>query len=671
MGNRCHPLFVQPEQKSTSMKTKYAITPWLALAALTSLTLQPLPSLAQATAFTYQGRLLDNGTNFTGTGQFEFAVVTSTNANHQATATADAPSGGYIIGYNVVSGGSGYTNAPVVTVSGGIGAGAAAIAHVSGGVVTSITVYNGNFGNGNYTSAPMVTVAPPPPNFSYTTFWSNDGTSITGSQPTSAVGVAVANGLFTVALGDTTVANMTAISAALFTQPNLQLRIWFNDGVNGFAALSPVQNLTPVPYSDFATTANSLSGTISSSNIAGTYGSVVTLSNANNSFSGNGAGLTSVNAVTLNGIGASGFWETTGNSGTTPGANFVGTADNQPLELHVNGARALRLEPDVSGNGAPNVIGGSPCNVVDAGMVGAFIGGGGVTNLRSTGVAYTNRISSNFSIIGGGLGNSIQSGSDSSTIAGGGSGNVIQGNAGDSTISGGAGNTIQGAGSPGAGFGSTIGGGLGNTTSSNSFYATIPGGVDCIAGNFAFAAGSHAIATNQGAFVWGDSWNYNFNSINNNEFAIRATGGFRLVSGIVAGGSPGAGVTLGQGSSSWATISDKNMKKDFVSLDCEEVLKKLATIPVEEWRYKWEAETNTLNIGPMAQDFKAAFYPGRDDKSITTLEFDGVELAAIKGLNQKVDEQTKAKDAAIQQLQETVAQLKDLVSKLAANQKQN
>jgi len=271
MGNRCHPLFVQPEQKNTSMKTN-AITSWLALATLTSLTLQPLPSLGQATAFTYQGRLLDNGTNFTGTGQFEFAVVTSTNANHQATATADAPSGGYIIGYNVVSGGSGYANPPVVTVSGGGGAGAAAIAHVSGGVVTSITVYSGNFGNGNYTSAPTVTVAPPPPNFSYTTFWSNDGTSITGSPPASAVSVAVTNGLFTVVLGDTTVANMMAITASLFTQPNLQLQIWFNDGVNGFAALSPVQSLTPAPYAVQAMNANSTSnllGSLPSSQLSG------------------------------------------------------------------------------------------------------------------------------------------------------------------------------------------------------------------------------------------------------------------------------------------------------------------------------------------------------------------------------------------------------------------
>jgi len=86
----------------------------------------------------------------------------------------------------------------------------------------------------------------------------------------------------------------------------------------------------------------------------------------------------------------------------------------------------------------------------------------------------------------------------------------------------------------------------------------------------------------------------------------------------------------------------------------------LAGIPVEKWNYKWEAVTNTPHIGPMAQDFKAAFYPGRDDKSISTLEFDGVELAAIQGLNQKLNE----KDAEIQQLKQSVLELQQTVSQL-------
>ena len=58
----------------------------------------------------------------------------------------------------------------------------------------------------------------------------------------------------------------------------------------------------------------------------------------------------------------------------------------------------------------------------------------------------------------------------------------------------------------------------------------------------------------------------------------------------------------------------------------------------------------------MAQDFKAAFYPGRD-KGISTLEFDGVELAAIQGLNQKLNE----KDAEIQDFKARLEKLEQLI----------
>src|SRR4029077_8303757 len=129
---------------------------------------------------------------------------------------------------------------------GGGGSGVTATASISGGAVTSITVNNPGSGS---TSTPTGTIAPPPPNTTHATHGSDDGTSVNGSQPSAAVSVGVSNGLFTVVLGDPTLANMTAIPAAIFTtQPNLQLRLWFNDGVNGFAALSPLQNLTPAPY---------------------------------------------------------------------------------------------------------------------------------------------------------------------------------------------------------------------------------------------------------------------------------------------------------------------------------------------------------------------------------------------------------------------------------------
>src|SRR5882672_2405608 len=228
--------------RDTTMKTKLNL---LGVLLLLSTLHSPFSILfAQNTAFTYQGRVLDNGTNFNGIGQFKFALVTSTNSTRQATATANV-NGGFVTSYNVVDGGSGYSSAAAVTISGGGGSGATAAATVSGGVVTGIAANNPGSG---YTSTPTVTIAAPPNTLSYTTYWSNDGTSVAGSEPSAAASLSVANGLFTVVLGDTTLANMAAISASLFAQSNLQLRIWFNDGVNGSTVLSPVQNLTPAPY---------------------------------------------------------------------------------------------------------------------------------------------------------------------------------------------------------------------------------------------------------------------------------------------------------------------------------------------------------------------------------------------------------------------------------------
>jgi len=173
----------------------------------------------------------------------------------------------FVEGFNITCGGSGYVTTPAVTITGGGGSGALAQSTISGGVVNGISIMSPGSG---YTGTPTVTIAAPPANISYTTYWSNDGTSSVGSEPAAALAVNVTNGLFVVVLGDTTVANMTAISASQFTQPNLQLRIWFNDGVNGFAALSPLQNLTPAPYAAFANIASNLNGTLPATQLTGT-----------------------------------------------------------------------------------------------------------------------------------------------------------------------------------------------------------------------------------------------------------------------------------------------------------------------------------------------------------------------------------------------------------------
>src|SRR5262245_1007083 len=79
--------------------------------------------------------------------------------------------------------------------------------------------------------------------------WSNDGTSVNGSEPTAAVSTTVANGVFTVLLGDATLPNMTVIPATVFASTtDVRLRVWFNDGVSGFQQLSPDQRIAAVGY---------------------------------------------------------------------------------------------------------------------------------------------------------------------------------------------------------------------------------------------------------------------------------------------------------------------------------------------------------------------------------------------------------------------------------------
>ena len=79
------------------------------------------------------------------------------------------------------------------------------------------------------------------------TFWSNDGSSVGGAQPVAAVSLSVANGLVMTVLGDTTLANMTALQASTFVNADVRLRVWFNGGA-GFQQLSPDQRIVSVGY---------------------------------------------------------------------------------------------------------------------------------------------------------------------------------------------------------------------------------------------------------------------------------------------------------------------------------------------------------------------------------------------------------------------------------------
>ena len=109
------------------------------------------------------------------------------------------------------------------------------------------------------------------------TLWSNDGSSSGGAEPSQAVAVAVTQGLFSIFLGDTSVSNMLPVSWAVFTNADARLRIWFNDGTNGFARLSPDQRLGATAYAMMA--ANVPDGALTSNKLA--PGAVLTANIAN------------------------------------------------------------------------------------------------------------------------------------------------------------------------------------------------------------------------------------------------------------------------------------------------------------------------------------------------------------------------------------------------------
>ena len=238
-----------------------------ALALLALATLQLTTARAQNTAFTYQGRVTVNGTNFTGVGQFEFALQVVTNTSRQATALPNLignppQSLGSVFSCGISDGGSGYVTAPAVTFTGG-NPDATGTAVISNGSVTAINMTS--YGGGYYQA--VVTIAPPPDQYINFTIWNSDGTS--GSQPQAAVSLGVTNGLFTVQVGNPALTNMTTIPESIFLNTNLLLQVWFNDGVHGWAALNPAQALTATPYANFAIAAGTLTGTLPTSQLSG------------------------------------------------------------------------------------------------------------------------------------------------------------------------------------------------------------------------------------------------------------------------------------------------------------------------------------------------------------------------------------------------------------------
>jgi hypothetical protein len=200
-----------------------------------------------------------------------------------------------------------------------------------------------------------------------------------------------------------------------------------------------------------------------------------------------------------------------------------------------------------------------------------------------------------------------------------------------------------------SGNSSTVGGGLQNTAAGQ--WSTIPGGASNVAGGTASAAiGWDASATHDHSFVWGDSGGGG--SFAADTFNVHAGGGIYLNGALHA-------------------ASDRDKKEDFKEVDAAQILEKVMQVPIQSWRFKAEDET-VRHIGPMSQDFVGTFGYGTNDKFISSVDADGIALAAIQALEMRLNEKDARiqaletglgdKDARIRALEDAVAELKVRIS---------
>jgi hypothetical protein len=181
-----------------------------------------------------------------------------------------------------------------------------------------------------------------------------------------------------------------------------------------------------------------------------------------------------------------------------------------------------------------------------------------------------------------------------------------------------------------------VGGGSSNTA--NGIYSTVSGGGNNIAsGEYSYAAGYYAQVLHEGSFVWGDfSTSDYITSTANNQTTFRASGGVRFFTNPTLT----AGVTLDPSGNQWLSVSDRNMKNHFQTLDPKQVLDKFSKMPITEWSYKAQ-DPSIRHMGPMAQDFYQAFGLGEDKLRIGTMDADGVMMAAIQGINAKLHDKDR------------------------------
>lgn len=158
---------------------------------------------------------------------------------------------------------------------------------------------------------------------------------------------------------------------------------------------------------------------------------------------------------------------------------------------------------------------------------------------------------------------------------------------------------------------------------------------------------------NTANFAIREDGTFSFNNLGQPVMAINPTGDV-FIGGVLTEGS------------------DRNVKENIKAVDSSDVLSTVVDLQLSTWNYIAD-KNDTKHLGPMAQDFHAAFGLGNDDKKIATLDTSGVALAAIQGLNKKLETEVQTlnklnekKDKEIERLSERLERLEQMVESLSS-----
>jgi hypothetical protein len=125
------------------------------------------------------------------------------------------------------------------------------------------------------------------------------------------------------------------------------------------------------------------------------------------------------------------------------------------------------------------------------------------------------------------------------------------------------------------------------------------------------------------------------------------------------------GARLVAGSGSWSTLSDRNAKTGFAPVDGRDILERVMRLPLAAWSYKTQP-ASIRHVGPMAQDFYSIFGVGEGDGYISSVDADGVTLAAVQGLYQVARDQEAQIRAQQRRIETMEADMAAQQSRLAA-----